>query len=67
MINNIEDQRNKLNLELRSLLSIIKMIDGLDYEYANYQEGVLSEEEFLKQQLILVEDAKTRLVNVFKN
>lgn len=66
MINNIEDKRNRINLELRELLMIIKMIDGLDYEYANYETGKMSEEEFLDQQLILIEDVKTRLVDVFK-
>ena len=28
-MNNIEEKRNRLNLELRGLLSIIDMIDGM--------------------------------------
>ena len=66
MINNIEEKRNQLNLELRSLLSIIDMIDGISYDYKNYEQGKLTEKEFLDQQLILVVEAKTRLMDIFK-
>ena len=65
-MNNIEEKRNRLNLELRGLLSIIDMIDGMHYEYENYKPNELSEEEYLEQQLILVVEAKTRLKDIFK-
>ena len=50
--NEIEDKRNQLNLELRSLLAIIDLIDEIG---------------FLNQQMKLVIDAKNRLLNVFKD
>lgn len=66
-MNQIEEKRNRLNLELRGLLSVIDMIDGLKGEYFDYKENTLGEEEYLDEQIKLVVDAKTRLVNVFKN
>ena len=65
-MNKIEEKRNKLNLELRSLLAVMDMIDGLKGEYIDYKENSLSEEEFLDEQLKLVVEAKSRLVNIFK-
>jgi len=65
-MNQVEEKRNKLNLELRSLLSVIDMIDGLKGEYIDYKENSLNEEEYLDEQLKLVVEAKSRLVNVFK-
>ena len=67
MQDKIEEKRDKLNFELRSLLSIISIIDGLDYEYENYKLGDLTEDEFLSQQLTLITDAKIRLIDVFKD
>ena len=66
MNNKIEEKRDKLNLELRSLLLVIDIIDGLKGEYIDYKENSMSEEEFLDEQLKLVVEAKTRLVNIFK-
>ena len=66
-MNQIEDKRNRLNLELRSLLSVIDMIDGLKGEYIDYEENTLNEEEFIDEQLKLVVEAKTRLVDIFKS
>ena len=63
----IEEKRNRINLELRSLLSVIDMIDGLKGEYLDYKENSMNEEQFLDEQLKLVVEAKTRLVNIFKN
>ena len=63
----IEEKRDKLNFELLRLLTIISMIDGLDYKYDNYKKDSLSEEEFLNQQLILARDATIRLLDVFKD
>lgn len=65
-MNQVEEKRNKLNLELRSLLSVIDMIDGLKGEYIDYKESSLNEEEYLDEQLKLVVEAKSRLVNIFK-
>ena len=66
-MNQIEEKRNKINLELRELLHIIDMIDGLKGEYIDYKENSLNEEMFLDEQIKLVVEAKTRLVNIFKN
>lgn len=65
-MNQIEEKRNRLNLELRALLSVVDMIDGLKGEYIDYKENSMSEEEFLNEQLKLVVEAKTRLINIFK-
>ena len=66
-MNQIEEKRNKLNLEIRSLMAVIGMIDGTDVVYDDYKENSLTEEQFLDQQIKIVEDGKNRLVNVFKD
>ena len=63
----VEEKKNKLNLELRSLLYIIDMIDGLKGEYPDYKENTLDEENFLDEQIKLVVEAKTRLSNIFRS
>ena len=63
----VENIRNKLNLEIRSLLSVIDLIDGKTSEYENYIPDTLNEEGYLYQQLSLVEEAKKRLTDIFKN
>ena len=65
--NEIEDKRNQLNLELRSLLAIIDLIDGKNVIYEDYISNSLDEIGFLNQQMKLVIDAKNRLLNVFKD
>lgn len=60
----IEEKRNELNLELRKLLSLLDMIDGVNNEYPDYKEE-LSEEEYLNQQLMLAVEARDRLQRVF--
>jgi len=65
-VNQVEEKRNKLNLELRSLLSVIDMIDGLKGEYIDYKENSLNEEEYLDEQLKLIVEVKSRLVNIFR-
>lgn len=65
--NAIEEKRNKLNLEIRSLLSIIDLIDGNNKKYEDYITNSLDEIEFLEQQIKLVNEAKERLINIFKN
>lgn len=65
---NIEEKRNQLNLELRMLLAVIDLIDGVERKYPDYNENdKMSEEEFLDQQLLLVTDARERLVKIFKD
>lgn len=61
----IEEKRNELNLELRKLLSLLDLIDGMENEYPDY-DGGLSEEEYLTQQLMLAVEARDRLQRVFK-
>ena len=65
--NEIEDKRNQLNLELRSLLAIIDLIDGKNVIYEDYISNSLDEIGFLNQQMKLIIDAKNRLLNVFKD
>lgn len=65
--NIIEEKKNKLNLELRSLLAIIDMIDGNKKNYEDYIINTLNEEQFLDQQIKLVSEAKERLMNIFKD
>ncbi len=66
-MNDIESKKNELNLEIRSLLAIIDMIDGISYDYPNYEEGTLNESDYLDQQRLLVADAKDRLMKIFKD
>lgn len=63
----LEHKKNELNLEIRSLLAIIDMVDGQDKPYPNYEEGTLDEVKFLEIQIELVKDARTRLLDVFKD
>lgn len=65
--NIIEEKRNKLNLDIRCLLAVIDLIDGNKKEYENYIVNSLDESSFLDQQIRLVNEAKERLVNVFKS
>ncbi len=67
MNNEIEEKRNELNLNLRKLLSIIDVIDGNIKEYENYITNSLNENEFLDQQIKLINEAIERLINIFKD
>ena len=62
----IEELRNKLNLKIRSVLAVMDMIDLEKKEYEDYVKD-LSEEEYLNDQIKLVDDLKDRLVNIFKD
>jgi hypothetical protein len=66
-MNQIEEKRNKLNLNIRELLSIVDMIDGKKEEYADYKENTMSEEEYLNQQIELINIAKNRMINIFRD
>lgn len=66
-MNQIEEKRKRLNLELGILISLIDMIDGLKSEKFIYKENTLNEEEYLDEQIKLVVEAKTRLSNIFKD
>lgn len=65
-MNNIEMLKNNLNLRIREVLAIIDMIDGQNIKYEDYEENEYNEEVYLKEQLILVNEIKTRLLNIFK-
>lgn len=65
--NIIEEKRNKLNLDIRGLLTVIDLIDGNKKEYEDYITDSLNEIEFLDQQIKLVNEAKERLICVFKD
>lgn len=64
---NIENKKNQLNLEIRELLAIVDMIDGIKGEYIDYKENTLDESTFLDLQIKLVKEAKGRLINIFKD
>ena len=64
----LDDVRNELNLELRALLTLIDMIDGISKEYPDYElMSNSSEQEYLLQQLKLATEAKEKLLAIFKN
>lgn len=65
--NIVEEKRNKLNLDIRGLLAVIDLIDGNKKEYEDYVSNTLNEIEFLDQQIKLVNEAKERLINIFKD
>lgn len=65
-MNNIEEIRNKLNVEIRGILAIMDLIDGSVSEHTSYN-GSLTEEEYLMEQIKLVSNAKQRLINIFKD
>ena len=66
MNSDIERLKNELNFEIRSVLKIVDMIDGELREYSDYKENTLTDELYLKQQIEMVKDAKSRLLNIFK-
>lgn len=63
----IEEKRNKLNLDIRGILAVIDLIDDKEKEYEDYITNSLDENGFLDQQIKLVEEAKERLINIFKD
>lgn len=62
----VEDLRNKLNCEIRIVLSMVDILDGKTRDYEDYQEYALLEKEYLEQQLELVSEIKERLREIFK-
>jgi len=62
----IEEQKDKLNLEIRKLCSLIDLIDGKQEYYQNYEKGTLSTEEYLQIQIELIERATSKLKNIFE-
>lgn len=62
----VEEKRNKLNLLIRKALFIMDLVDGKNRDYENYTEGSLSEEEYLDQQIKLLEELVTRHQSIFK-
>lgn len=65
---NLEDKRNQLNLELRTLLSVIDMIDRIKKEYPDYVvNSNISEDEYITQQLALAKEAREKLIAIFKD
>ena len=62
----IENKKNKLNLEIRKILQILDLVEGLYNNYYNYEYNSLSEQEFLDKQLFLTTEARIRLQDIFK-
>lgn len=63
----IENKKNQLNAEIRSILVVMDIIDGKKEDYADYKENTLDELAYLEQQLELVLKIKNRLINIFKD
>lgn len=64
----LEEMKDKLNFELRSTLSILDLIDGVDRKYMDYKAYTdVKEEEYIEQQLILAVEIKDRLIKIFKD
>ena len=61
----IENKKNKLNLEIRKILQILDLVEGLSNNYYNYEYNSLSEQEFLDKQLFLTTEARIRLQDIF--
>ena len=65
--NVIEEKRNQLNLSIRRILAVIDFIDGKEGKYEDYLSNSLNENEFLDQQIKLIEEAEKRLIAIFKD
>ena len=62
----IEAKRNELNMLIRKALYIMDLVDGKHHDYDNYTEGSLNENDFLKQQIELMQELVTRHQAIFK-
>lgn len=62
----IEDKKDKLNMETRKLLSILDNINDEEYEYYNYKEDDLNEEDYLVSEFNLVSMANEKLLDIIK-
>lgn len=65
-MNQIENKKNELNFEIRSVLTIMDEIDGMSREYENYIESSMTDEEYLNKQIELIKEIKERLIGLFK-
>ena len=64
----VDEKRNQFNLEIRMLLAVIDMIDGQERKYPDYNsKDNMNENDFLDQQLMLVREAKEKLISIFKD
>ena len=64
-MDNLNDLKNELNLEVRKILTLIDIIYGETKTYPNYIDDC-GDEEFLKQQIDLMKIANDKLKKVFK-
>lgn len=62
----IEEKRDKLNQDIRTLLIVIDQIYGETKEYENYIMNSLDEKGFLDQQQKLITEGKEKLMSIFK-
>ena len=62
----IEDKKDILNLETRKLLSIIDKINDEEYEYYNYEQYDLNENDYLIKEYELIKLAVEKLIRVIK-
>lgn len=65
-MNNVEELRTRLNIEIRGILAVMDIIDGKISKRAGYDESC-REEEYLIEQIKLASEAKQRLINVFED
>lgn len=62
-----EQKRSMLNLEIRSALAIMDIIDGNPNGiYSDYKPDTLNEDDYLKQQYGLMCELNVRFKNIFK-
>ena len=62
----LEEKKDILNLETRKLLSILDKINDEEYEYYNYKEDDLNEEDFLVSEYNLIKEANEKLMKILK-
>ena len=63
----IEEKKDILNLETRKLLSIIDKINDEEYEYYNYEQYDLNENDYLIKEYELIKLAVEKLIRVIKD
>ena len=63
----IEDKKDILNLETRKLLSIIDKINDEEYEYYNYEQYDLNENDYLIKEYELIKLVVEKLIRVIKD
>lgn len=67
MNESVEEKKNKLNYDLRYIMEIVKLVDGIEDNPDDYIAGTLNDADYLDQQIRIAEKIKNRMVAVFKD